>query len=640
MAEASREYREFIAEVVGELAMGAAHLGNYQAAAPLFSEALALTPDAPELLLDDAQAALSHGDFQQARSRAQLVLANDASGAHPVDKQTAALAHQIAGRALMKMYQDKEARKELEAAVALNPNFQNGYALAVVCLDMGDQKCARQLFTEMEASFGDTALIHLEFGTAYGESDFPFQAIAEFKRAIAENDRLPEAHYSLAAAYLASQEAANVPKAEAELQQELQISPDDFLTYAALGHIEFMQHRYAEAERDLKHAITLNPNNPDAYLYLGQLYYETNDAANAEAALRQAIQHTTDISRNHYQIQKAHYLLGRLLARSGHDAEAQAEMRIVQQLMQQALNRDKDRLSGKVPRVGTMGSSTSDTIAMASLNDDGRQTSETKSTHELETFRNQIAAPVADSYNNLGAIAASSKDYATALNYFQRASQWNPQLPGLDYNWGHAAFMSSRFQDAVLPLTRYLHAHPGDSSIRPALAISLFMTGDYNGVVQTLQPVLSTIDQIPQVEYVYADSLVKTGQRPAGIARLLALEKQHPEISDVHRALGEAYAQGRRPDLSSAVEELNAAVRLNPMDAQTHFDLGKVNLQQGNVQAAITELETAVQLKPSDCSLHSELALAYRQSLRPQDAEREEKYCEQHASTRSRPQLP
>ena len=69
------------------------------------------------------------------------------------------------------------------------------------------------------------------------------------------------------------------------------------------------------------------------------------------------------------------------------------------------------------------------------------------------------------------------------------------------------------------------------------------MTGDYRGCLETLQPVIGKTDLVPQVEYVYAASMMKTGQIRPGMERLEALEKSHPEIPDVHRALGEALAR-------------------------------------------------------------------------------------------------
>lgn len=604
--QAAVEYRAFIAEAVGELASGYASAGNYKRADELFDESLAMSPNQPALRMAYARAALEHGDFARAKSLAEQLLASDSVLTKSADAKPRAKAHLILGQALMKMNQDKQARKELETAVALDPDFEDGYALAVTCLDMDDGKCAERIFSEMQASFGDTAVIHMEFGRAYANSDFPGKAVAEFKKAIAKNDRLPEAHYSLAAAYLASGETSAVEKARVELEKELRVSPKDFLTYAALGHIAVIQHRYDDAKKFLTRAIALNPANPDAYLYLGQMEYEMRQSAQAEAALRQAIAHTTDASRNRYQIQKAHYLLGRLLIKDGREAEGQAEMKIVQKMMARTLAADKSRFSGSAPAGTGMGG-----VGIAAAEQPAKP-ADTKAARAISEFEKQVAPPLADSYNNLGATAASGKDYAAALIDFRRAAEWNPALPGLDYNWGRAAFLGSHFQDAVPPLTRYLAAHPEDANIRQVLAISLFMTKDYTGVVKTLEPILSRVDAVPQVEYVYAASLMKAGQREAGIERLEAMEKKNPSIPDVHRSLGEAYAQGGAPDQQKAAAEFATAIRINSKDAQSHFELGELDLRTGEVKAALVELETAARLDPGNAEMRSKLAEARR----------------------------
>ncbi|MGH9587401.1 MAG: tetratricopeptide repeat protein [Acidobacteriaceae bacterium] len=618
---ASAEYRAFIAEAVGQLATGYAGAGDYTESKVLFDESLEANPAQPALREVYAEAALAHGDYAQAKALAEQMLRDEmASGS--ASKKTLAKAHLILGRALLKLRQDKDSKKELESAVDLDPNFEDGYALAVACLDMDDGKCADRIFTEMEASFGDTAPLHMEFGRAYSQSDFPQKAVAELKKAIAENPRMPQAHYLLAASYLASAEAGSLVKAKAELKKELEVSPKDFLTYAALGHIAVTQHQYDDAAAYLKKAIALNPDNPDAYLYSGQMNYEMHRTAEAEAALREAIAKTKDVSRNRYQIQKAYYLLGRLLIRSGQRAEGQKEMNVAQKLMTQTLAQDKSRFGGNNPGANGMGSGgiRSDEITVQEHAD---KPMDSKAMKGVQDFAERLGPPLADSYNNLGAIAASGKNFADALGYFQRAAEWNPELPGLDYNWGRAAFMASRFKDAVPPLRRYLQAHPEDAGIRSPLAISEFMVGDYTDVVKTLEPVLSGIDAIPQVEYVYAASLAKTGQRAAGVERLRAMEKKNPSIPDVHRSLGEAYADGNSSDREKAQKEFAAAIRLNPKDAVAHYDLGTFLLKIGNLQAAIPELETAVRLEPDNRAAHALLGSAYRRAGRPDDAARE-----------------
>jgi tetratricopeptide (TPR) repeat protein len=557
LPEAAVQYRAFLAEALGELAIGYAVVPDYARAAPLFDEALSLEPNSPTLLLDYARTALTAGDFAHART-----LAAEFIRMHPEDRHALAQAHQVLGRALLKVNQDREARKELEAAVALDPTFANGYDLAVACLDLDDEKCAVQIFAEMERSFGDTAEIHLAFGRAYGDSDFQPRAITEFRKAIEENPRLPGAHYLLAAVLLATGNDKNpLDSAEDELKKELLISPRDAMTYAALGKIAVTRANYSEAETYLKKAVSLDPESPDAYLYLGQAYFDTNRIDDAEAALRKSIALTTDISRNRYQVQKAHYLLGRVLMKKGQADAAHAEMQINRELADKTLAQDKSKLAGLMDTAGSQDSPEN----AAPLLSSGKQ--DQAAVRNVEAMKGRLAPAAADSYNNLGAIAATSSDYSSAVTYFKHASEWNPTLEGLDYNWGRAAFAGSQYADAILPLSRYVKAHPDDPGARSVLGLSQFLAGQYSGCVETLLPIEKT-ELAPQVEYAYASALVHNGEVSKGTERLLALEKAHPEIPDVHRALAEAFE--RQGDQKRAIEELRTATQLSPQSSGSH----------------------------------------------------------------------
>jgi tetratricopeptide (TPR) repeat protein len=527
----------------------------------------------------------------------------------------------------------------LEAAVALDPTFPNGYDLAVACLDLDDEKCAVQIFSEMEKSFGDTAEIHMAFGRAYGDSDFQTRAVTEFKRAIEENPRLPGAHYLLASVLLATgDDESHVEGAEAELKKELVISPRDSMTYAALGKIAATHNNYPEAETYLKKAILLGPQNPDPYLYLGQIYFATNRSAEAETALRESIRLTTDVSRNRFQVQKAHFLLGRILMQKGQQDQAHAEMDITRELANKTLSQDKSKLAGLLDSSGSQDGQAPAEQASGET-PRGIPAPDPTALHKVEVLREQIKFPVADSYNNLGAIAATDNDYSDAVKYFERAAVWNPSLEGLDYNWGRAAFAGSQFADAIMPLSRYVKSHPDDVGARSVLAISQFMTGNYPGCIKALEPMVGKTELAPQAEYVYAQSMIKTGRIADGAERLAALEKSHPEISDVHRALGEALVQ--QGQKQRALEEFRAATQLNPRDADSHYDLGKMELESGNTAAAIPEFEAAVRLLPSSEKFHHELADAYTEAHRSADAQKEtEAYKSLRANAQSGTSVP
>jgi tetratricopeptide (TPR) repeat protein len=609
LERAASEYRMLLTDALGELAIGRARAGQYDKAAPAFDEALAFAPHSDVLRLEYAQAALQSGDVQHART-----LAEEAVREYP----QSAKAHLILGRAFLKSNNDVAARRELEQAVALDSSFANGYELAIACLNMGDQKCAATLFSEMEMSFGTTSLIHMYFGQAYLNSDFQSQAVVEFQKAIIKNPRLPGAHYSLAAAYLATAGHAKISDAEVELRKEIAISPREALAYAAVGHLEAGEQRYSEAENDLKRAIQLGAKNPDAFLYLGQLYAAMKRTAEAEQALRSSIRLTTDVSHNHYEVQKAHYILGRLLMQSGDTEEGKKELQAAEALTQENLSHDRDRLAdylGDDPRMSP------GTGASSSIETNARMQMDSKAARQADAFEKQLSPAVADSYNNLGAIAGSQRNDRLAVTYFQRAAEWDPSLEGLDENWGRAAFTAGQFEQAIAPLKRYLRGHPGDKQMRAALGISLFMVSDYASARDTLQSIAEDPDEESQTGFVYAESLVRTGDASEGTARLTALVQRNPDSATFHRALGEALALSS--DTTRAAQEFNAAIRLNPKDAEAYDALGRLQLAQGNTAAAVASLEQAVKLAGQNSSVHHDLAIAYRQASRPDDASRE-----------------
>jgi tetratricopeptide (TPR) repeat protein len=608
--QAAAQYRIFLADAIGQIAIAQIHAGDYEQAAGYFDEALHLVPQFPMMQLEYARAALDSGNLEHAKLLATGVLQGS-----PGNSKAQAGAHAILGRVLLKMDKDTDARQQIEQAVALDPTFENGYELAIADLDLGDGNAAKKIFAEMLASFGDTAAIHLYFGQAYGGSDFPDDAEREFKQAIAQDDHLPGAHYSLAAAYLSTAGDVKLPDAEAELRKEIAVSPESAAAYAALGHLLAAQRHDAaedaEAEADLKRATTLDPRNPDAFLYLGQLYADLKRPADAAPALRQSIALTKDPSRNAYQVQKAHYLLGRVLLQTGATDAGKQEMAASQALQQQALARDQNRLSDYLQQNQSKRADAGMGPQMPISVE--QKPADAAAFQQMEAFEKEMGPAIADSYNNLGAIAGSKGDYPDALRSFEHAAEWSPALPGLDFNWGRAAFAAGAFAQAVGPIGRYLNAHPDDEGARTVLGLSQFMEKDYANARQTLEPLEGKSSEPLQVQYAYAQSLVETGDTRNGVARLLALEKADPKVAEVHRALGEAYAAERSP---AAASELEAALRLDPSDAEALAALGRFELTHGNSKDAILHLEAASKLDPDNAALRQELAEASRKSSR------------------------
>lgn len=598
---AAQQYRIFIADAVGELALGRAHAGEYDKAADYFDTALGLVPDFPDMQIAYARVALDSGNLEHAKLLSLRVIQN-----YPNNPKVSADAHAILGRQLLKTNKDTEAKQQFESAVALDPTFENGYELAVADLDLGDRAGAAKIFSEMLTSFGDTAAIHMYFGQAYGRSDFQEDSVTEFQKAIAKDARLPGVHYSLAAAYLSTAGNSKLSEAEEELRKEIAISPSDAAAYAALGHLLAQQHSdgpvEAEAESDLKRATELDPQSPDGFFYLGQFYSGARKLSEAEAALRQSIALTKDVSRNEYQVQKAHYLLGRLLIQTGDADDGKKEIVASQALLQQNLQRDKNQLSDYLQTKQDATADTASGLEMPMAVEDKKVDSE--AARQTDEREKQLGPAIADSYNNLGAIAGSEGDYRSALQYFNQAAEWNPALPGLDINWGRAAFAAGAFAQAVSPLEHYLQAHPNDEAMREELGLSQFYTKHYADARKTIEPIEGQAGEAPLLKYAYAVSLIQTDDRDRGVTLLLAIEKENPNLAEVHRELGEIYAVEKS---HAAADELETAIRLNPADAEAHVAMARFELSRGNAKGAKANLEAALKLEPGNTDLQNEL---------------------------------
>jgi tetratricopeptide (TPR) repeat protein len=627
LAQATFQYKLFLADALHRIANGRAQIGRYSEAVPLFDESLTLTPNNAALIMDYAEAALDAHDPLKVEHLVQELIGSSAK--NPRDNRTAKL-HWLLGQAMLGMDNNEGARDQFAIAASINSTFENQYALAQAYLAMLDKDNAGRLFKKMLAEFGDTAQIHMEFGIAYGNADFPEEAIPEFRKVLARNGRFLDAHYSLGASYLRRSGDTASREAEAEFRKELSLHPDDFLSYYELGSLTMNQHRLPEAVSNLTRAAALNAHSDDTFLLLGDLYSELGRSMDEETALHKAIAVCTDPSRNHYQIRGAHYELGLLLIHEGKVEEGKREMQIAQDLLLQNRKLDAANMAGKsiLKFPSRKADRITDPVAAAGV----------------KQFEQQIGPAIADSFNNLGAITAQQEDYTTASNYFKQAAEWNPEMDGLDYNWGRAAFGALDYHQAVLCLGRYMQAHPEDARPRVPLGMSQFMLSDYRGAIDTLSPLGAQLDTVPLLAYAYAESLVKTGDVERGIYRLEHLEQAAPNLAVVPVALGEAFASQKQ--YQKAELQLRTAVRINPADKNAKYDLaltlialdqtdegqsllkelaqqpgmnnpaiyyqlGKLQLDRGDTDAAISDLETAAKLAPEDNAIRLELTAAY-----------------------------
>ena len=639
-SQADAEYKLFLGMALHRMANGHANLGDYARAATLYEEALRLMPNNRSVQTDYVGAALDASDWRKAKSMAAAVLDSLKATAQPPDLRAVS----ALGKSLLELGETQQALQQFKDAAELRPGFDTAFELAGAYLVIGDNSSGMKILDGLPRRFGDTAALHMKLGSLYGGAKFFDEAIAEFNKALAMEPGLKGAHYSLGASYMMLSGEPSYIKAEAEFYKEIAIDPDNALVYMPLGRIAFGQHRYREAENYFKRAVELNRQNAANYLALGQLYKETGRAPEAEAAFRKAIALTLDPSKNGYEVEQAHFWLGRLQMQEGHAAEGRTELDISRNLLYLKEQQVESRLAGN---------------AFQAVLDKTHEANAEGLAAE-KAFEKQAGPPIASSYDNLGVNAANAGDLANASSYFEHAAEWNPTLADVDRNWGRAAFAARDYKQAVKPLSRVIALHPEDPHVRAMLGLSLCMIHDYAQTLQLLRPIEAKLEANPELAMAYAGSMAMAEDQSQGLARLTSLEEANPGVALVHTLLGEVYS-GRKAYGPSA-DELRIALRLDPsnMDARSalaltdvaigekaealqllsqvaesgskdggiYFRLAQLQIEAGSAKAAVESMEAAIRLSPMDAAYHQELAEAYRRNAQPAEAEREVQHWE------------
>jgi tetratricopeptide (TPR) repeat protein len=528
-ARASVEYKAFLSEALHRIANGKADAGEFDAARPLFDEALAFSPTDLDLQFDYAKTCFDADKLLQAKSLAQAVA--NSSGASRA-------ARFLFARVLFHLGEFEPARQQLEKVFVEKQEFNVGYLLAKTYLLLHQEQAARDLLEGLARNFGDTPENRVYFGRIYSETDHQQEAIAEFHRAMTENEHAPDAHYYLGLAYLGHNESAGYVQAIPEFRAELQLNPSDFRSHYMLGYIALKQRNFPDAESELSRALASAPRDVQSLLQLAEAYTETNRPKDAEKELREAISIATETG-NDGQAGRAHYQLGRILEKTGRSQEAVQEMKSVAEI-QKRLGPSSAQVAGENATKEAQDQPKQKGVAPEKL-------------AQLNQFVAGLTPAIVDAYSNLGAISINGRDFAAAAKYYQSARSWDASRPGLDHNLGLAFFYSGQYADAVPPLRRHLQTQPNDLPSRSMLAFSLYKTSDFRGVIETLQPVSSQISGDRRLTFAYADSYYQLGklqveadQTESAIASLEAAAKLNPQNPAVHQQLALAYRHAGR----------------------------------------------------------------------------------------------
>jgi predicted Zn-dependent protease len=151
-------------------------------------------------------------------------------------------------------------------------------------------------------------------------------AVEHYRKALAEDPRLPGMHFELAEAILeGGNDAAAQTAARAELDAAVKAEGDNARIECAYGRIAAVQGNFAEALEHYRHAYAMDPASGEAQLGLGKALDDEDQPQEAAKFLRMAV--ASDPMNA-----TAHYRLGRVCRELKLDDEARKQIQLYQEI--------------------------------------------------------------------------------------------------------------------------------------------------------------------------------------------------------------------------------------------------------------------------------------------------------------------
>jgi tetratricopeptide (TPR) repeat protein len=595
LEHARGENRFIVSLVLRRLANIAVKEGQLKRGADILAESIA-SNDSAETRIDLALLNMQSSEVDEGIKNAQVAVNLDANNSE---------AQETLGKLFYLKGDYAAALPPLERVVGVKPDFDGAYTLGMTYLHLQELERTKLLFEEIENVVSKkNASLYLMFAKAFEETDYPHEAEMQYKKAIGLDPKAPKSHFYYGYFLLQNGGSGRTLDAEKEFQRELVITPGDSYSYFFLGVIASSQNDHQKAIEYLKKAILINNKIGQAYLFLGQSQLELGDTAAAEQSLRRSIELDTDSAKNDFQIRRAYFLLGRLLAKAGKKPESDAAFAKARELQGRVYEQARDdirKVYGEVvnsrngkPEVGL--ATEIKTVATTP-----------KEAVEFSKIKVELADILGQAYNNLGVISVQQGNLTESVENFTAASKWKPNLPGLDRNWGIVSFRLSQFDKAIIPLGRAIKADSKDNLVRQMLGVSYYFSKNYKSAVETLKPLGPGMTGNAELAYFYGISLVQLQRQQEAATIFASIVTRNEKSAQAHFYAGQGF--GLTEDYERAVKEFRNAAVLDPQMRQAHYNAGQSLIRLNQLAGAEKEFRLELQINPSDES--SKYHLAY-----------------------------
>jgi len=498
------------------------------------------------------------------------------------------------------------------------------------------------------------------------------QAIIRYQKTIAENPDSVEARLSLGLAYLAYD---ILEEAILAFQKTIELDPKSEKGNYWLGRTYQLQKKYEESIAIFRELIRLFPNHGEIYIQLGLSYFQLHQHKEAEEAFLRSI-HLIQPTESHLQhfLPSSHfrnknwdwinkiattsradiyYYLSRISLEQGLLEEAETYCHRSIQIQPLA---DTHFQLGLVSIRKKKWETAEEAFVSAIQQDPSlpyahyqlallyfKQGKKAKAEREMKMFQ-QWERDETDPFshqrailvNNLGTLYLNEGKHEKAIQYYQRAISYNPNLVEAYNGLGRAFSLLKRFsqanqaqQQAIQLNPKMAEAHAGLGFIRLKKAESTKDDSDYKLALNAYRQARKLQPNLPEVLLNLGNIALKLSllqEAKNAFYALLSLssdftdQKQSDRYQEqAHLALGELNL--RQEKLLAAHHHYYEVLKGSPNLVIAHYRLGIVASKQGKFDEAIEHYNTVLKSAPDMVEVHYLMGRIYAEREQYQQAE-------------------
>lgn len=205
--------------------------------------------------------------------------------------------------------------------------------------------------------------------------------------------------------------------------------------------------------------------------------------------------------------------------------------------------------------------------------------------------------------------AAGSYDQASRL--LEDSLKQQPKDADIHLLLGQTYALEGRRTDAIQQFTRTLELRPDSAPAYNALGTALNRFAEFDQARKAFEQAIALDPQLPDAHINLAMSLAQTGDMTGTAQHLqmaIYIQPKAKTAATAHYLLAKIFAE---QDSQHALDELSAAVRIEPRDQEAWLALGRLHRDMNDETGALAAFQQAVACDPRDSEVQYELGSEY-----------------------------